>query len=103
LEAYVGAAAGVDWERVGGGDPAVRALVRAIRIGHAIYRPMHVALAGGVGIRLGRLLVEMRAAVEKDLTRVARAGWTLFVGENDFHAACGAARWTSVVTRAGRP
>ncbi len=98
LEAYVGAAAMVRYganplERLGVDDPPVRALVRAIRIGHAIYRPAHIGLAGGVGTRLARLLPEIRIAVDANLTSVARAGWTLFAGETDFHAACGAARY----------
>jgi hypothetical protein len=73
----------------------VRALVRAIRIAHAIYRPLHVCLTGGVGIRLKPLVAEIRAAVEKDLTSVARPGWTLTTGESDYHAACGVARYAS--------
>ena len=93
LEAYIGAAAGVDWNSVEVGAPAVRAIVSAIRIGHAIYRPQHVGLAGGVGIRLGRLLSGIKAAADDKLTRVARVGWTLFAGDSDYHAACGAARF----------
>jgi len=44
-------------------------------VAHAIYRPQHVCLTGGVGIRLRPLIPEIKAMVEKDLTRVARAGW----------------------------
>ena len=73
-------------------DPAMRALLRAIRIAHAIYRPHHVYLAGGVGIRLGRLAPELREAVARDLTNIARPDWTLSAGDSDFHAAQGAAR-----------
>jgi predicted NBD/HSP70 family sugar kinase len=73
-------------------DPAGRALVRTIRIAHALFRPHHVVLAGGVGTRLGRLLPELQAATNQNLTRIARAGWTLSVGESDFHNAAGAAR-----------
>ncbi|MDB5319919.1 MAG: glucokinase [Phycisphaerales bacterium] len=100
LEAYIGAAALA--ARYGGAeglaqltaaDPPVRALVRAIRVAHAIYRPQHVCLTGGVGIRLNPLVEQIKAAVEKDLTRVARAGWTLTTGESDYHAACGVARF----------
>lgn len=100
LEAYIGAAALA--ARYGGAeglaqltavDPPVRALVRAIRVAHAIYRPQHVCLTGGVGIRLNPLVEQIKAAVEKDLTRVARAGWTLTTGESDYHAACGVAHY----------
>ena len=78
--------------RMRAGDPPVRALARAIRICHAIYRPHHVCLAGGVGIRLTPLLPGLRAAVERDLTALARPGWTLTAGDSDFHAAAGAAK-----------
>jgi predicted NBD/HSP70 family sugar kinase len=100
LEAYIGAAAlaacygGAEGlAQLNAADPPVRALVRAIRVAHAIYRPQHVCLTGGVGIRLHPLVEPIKAAVEKDLTRVARAGWTLTTGENDYHAACGVARF----------
>ena len=102
LEAYIGAAAlaarygGADaLERLTVADPPVRALVRAIRIAHAIYRPQHVCLTGGVGIRLKPVAPQIKAAVEKDLTSVARPGWTLTTGESDYHAACGVARFAS--------
>jgi glucokinase len=73
-------------------DPAMLALVRAIRIAHALFRPHHVCLAGGIGIRLGGLAPALRAAVADRLTRIARPDWTLSVGDSDFHAARGAAR-----------
>ena len=99
LEAYIGGALlvknhGENWPaQLTAGDPPVRALVKAIRMAHAIYRPQHVCLAGGVGIRLERLLPQIRQRVETNLTRVARPGWSLFVGESDYHAASGIARW----------
>jgi predicted NBD/HSP70 family sugar kinase len=99
LEAYLGSAAlaaryGENAvERLNVGDPAIRALVRAIRIAHAIYRPRHVGLAGGVGIRLGRLLPLIKTEIDRNLTAVARADWDLFAGESDFHAACGVGRY----------
>lgn len=76
-------------------DPAQTpglALVQLLRIVHAVYRPAHIALLGGIGIRLAASLTAVRAAVAKDLTSVARPGWTLKTGKSDFHAACGAAR-----------
>jgi len=73
-------------------DPAGKALVRAIRIAHAMYRPHHVVVAGGVGIRLGRLRDLLQAAVNDQLTRIARPEWKLSFGEHDFHNAAGAAR-----------
>jgi predicted NBD/HSP70 family sugar kinase len=73
-------------------DPPMRALVRAVRIAHALFRPHHIYLAGGVGIRLGRLLPALRVAVAHHLTNIARPGWTIAVGDSDFHAAQGAAK-----------
>jgi hypothetical protein len=82
-----------DWsDRISVEDPPMQALIRAIRIAHALFRPHHVCLAGGVGIRLGALVPALRAAVNDRLTNIARADWTLSVGDSDFHAAQGAAR-----------
>jgi predicted NBD/HSP70 family sugar kinase len=102
LEGYVGAAALAERygpsgdtdpvERIESGDPPMLALAKTIRICHAIYRPRHVCLAGGLGIRIGRLLADLRTFVERDLTRLAREGWTLTTGDHDFHAAIGVAK-----------
>jgi glucokinase len=73
-------------------DACLHALARAIRIGHAMFRPHHVVLAGGVGIRLKPKLEILQKLVETDLTRIARPERTLQCGVTDFHAACGAAR-----------
>jgi predicted NBD/HSP70 family sugar kinase len=78
--------------RLTGDEPAILALIRTIRICHAIYRSHHVRLCGGVGTRLKHLLPVIRAKVETNLTSVARDGWTLACGDDDFHAARGAAR-----------
>jgi predicted NBD/HSP70 family sugar kinase len=100
LEAYIGTAALAGRygdanvvERLTIAEPPIAALVRGIRIGHAIYRPQHVCLTGGIGIRLSSIVGEIKGAVDDRLTRVAREGWTLFCGDSDFHAACGVARW----------
>jgi hypothetical protein len=98
LEGYIGAAAlkreyGEDFiRRLDADSPPFRALALAIRIGHAIYRPHHVCLAGGVGNALRPLLPALREAVDKDLTAIARRDWMLSCGEHDFHAAIGAAK-----------
>ena len=75
------------------GDEPLRALARAIRIGHAIYRPMHIALLGGVGVGLGvaGLLAYLREEVACGLTNVAVSGWKMECAESDMHAARGAA------------
>jgi len=100
LEGYIGVPAlkrvfGDDLSKVfpslTGDEPALLALVRTIRICHAIYRPHHVRLCGGIGTRLTHLLPAIRAKVEHHLTSVARSGWTLACGTDDFHAARGAA------------
>ena len=77
-------------------DVCMKALARAIRIGHALYRPNHVVLAGGVGIRLREKLPIIRTLVDTRLTSVARDDRTLQCAVNDFHAACGAARLSSL-------
>jgi glucokinase len=73
-------------------DAPILGLVRAIRIAHAIYRPAQVVLVGGVGIRLRHLAAEIDAAIRCKLTNVARSDWALWIGDDDFHAARGAAR-----------
>jgi glucokinase len=103
LEGYMGVAAlrqryGADADlntiiaKWTGDEPPLRALARSIRIAHAVYRPHHVVLAGGVGIRLKHLIPKIRALIEDKLTSVAREGWTLSTGDSDFHAAAGAAK-----------
>ena len=89
-------------ERFDGGEPAILALVRAIRIAHAVYRPMHICLGGGVGIRLKRLLPVLREMVDRNLTSLARSGYTLTCGDDDFHAARGAAMVAAEESRQGR-
>jgi predicted NBD/HSP70 family sugar kinase len=101
LEAYLGAAALLAQygenaaERLRAEDAPIRALVRAIRIAHAIYRPAQVGLAGGIGSRLGRLLPSIKKMIDTHLKCVARKSWTLITGDTDFHAAYGAARYAA--------
>jgi predicted NBD/HSP70 family sugar kinase len=99
LEGYLGVPALVKrygsmdefFARVTVNDAPIRALIRAIRICHAIYRPQHVLIVGGVGTRLSKLIPEMKRATDTNLTSVARKDWTLSAGDSDFHAALGAA------------
>jgi glucokinase len=77
-------------------DAPLRALARAIRICHAIYRPSHVVLVGGVGTRIRHLVPELKSAIDQDLTSVAMKEWALCAGDHDFHAALGAARLASL-------
>jgi predicted NBD/HSP70 family sugar kinase len=101
LEGYIGVPALVKkyggdvpeiLKKLGPDDSALKALARAIRICHGIYCPDHVALTGGLGIRMAHLLPVIRELVEKDLTRIAHKGWTMLTGQDDFHAARGVAR-----------
>jgi predicted NBD/HSP70 family sugar kinase len=107
LEGYIGAAAlrrrlgsGATADRLGIADAPIRALVRAIRICHALYRPHHVVLAGGIGIRLKHLILAIEDAVNQHLTGVARPQWTLAAADDDHHAASGAARLASLDAQA---
>lgn len=109
LEGYIGAPAlrarhgdPLRWlESLRGDEPELQALARAIRIGHAIYRPHVVALLGGLGIRLGHQLSAIDRLVRDGLTSLAVADWRIAVGDSDHHAARGAAdlaRATSATT-----
>jgi len=73
-------------------EPIMVALVRAIRIVHAIYVPDQVVLMGGVGIALQLQKVELVDAINDGLTSLANANWLLMFGDSPYHAACGAAR-----------
>ena len=101
LEGYVGVAAlrrdyGPDVSATvaafDGSEPPVRAVARAVRIAHAIFRPDHVCLCGGIGVRFAHLLPALRRHVDDRLTNLARPGWTLTCGGDDFDAARGAAQ-----------
>lgn len=72
--------------------PPLQALVQAIRIAHAIYRPQRIALLGGVGLALADRVDDLHAAASAGLTSLARPGWTLEPGRSVWHAASGAAR-----------
>ncbi len=79
-------------------DPSkapLAALVRLLRIAHAVYRPQVIAVLGGVGTRLAPVLARTHQEVSRGLTGIARTDWTLRAGSSDFHAAMGAARLTS--------
>lgn len=73
-------------------DPPLRALARAIRIAHAIYRPHHICLAGGIGNLFRPLLPALRESISMHLSQIARPDWTLTCGDDDYHAARGAAK-----------
>jgi hypothetical protein len=73
--------------RFTGEEPPMLALALAIRIAHAIYRPDHICLCGGIGIRLKHLIPKLKKTVESQLTSLARPGWNLTTGDDIFHAA----------------
>lgn len=99
LEGYIGAPAlrarhgdPLRWlQSLRGDEPELHALARAIRIGHAIYRPSVVALLGGLGIRLAPHLRAIDRLVRDGLTSLAIADWRLAAGDSDHHAARGVA------------
>ena len=101
LEGYLGVAAlrsryGPDFiaamPKLPVSEPPLRALIRALRIAHALYRPQHIILAGGIGLSLAGRLGELHAATSQNLTRIARPGWQLTCADHLHHAAIGAAR-----------
>ncbi len=98
VEAYLGADArrGREAASFEMDDPAMHALVRLLRISHAMYRPHHIALLGGFGRRLWHLNNELMHATNQRLTNLARPGWRLHFGDDDFHAARGAARLAAI-------
>jgi predicted NBD/HSP70 family sugar kinase len=104
LEGYIGATAlrqryGEKFAKIlptlDASAPPLLALARTIRISHAMYRPHHVILAGGIGIALQPVLPIVRELTQKSLTSIARPGWTLACGDGDYHAAIGAARYAA--------
>ncbi|USO00255.1 MAG: ROK family protein [Phycisphaeraceae bacterium] len=102
LEAYVGwpalvgrfgengAAAGI--AAMGPDDPVVLALVRAIRVCHALYKPDVIRLVGGVGALFEPRLTLLLAQVADGLTGVARPSWRLETMDDPYIAALGAAQ-----------
>lgn len=103
LEAYIGLPALVKrygceqdprkiFECMKAGEEPLRALARAIRIAHAIYKPQHVALLGGIGVGLGVAghAEYLHGEISRGLTSVALPGWTLECATTDMHAARGA-------------
>lgn len=75
-------------------DRAIRALVRAIRIGHAMYKPGVIRLVGGVGALFEPLVPVLHSAASDRLTGVARPGWQLETMNDPSLAAIGAA-WSA--------
>ena len=73
-------------------DPCMRALVRAMRVVHAIHAPDTIVLAGGVGIGLRSRRDAIRKLVNDGLTTLANPDWRLMFGDSLYHAAGGAAR-----------
>ncbi len=72
-------------------DPILIALVRAIRIVHAIYVPDRIVLMGGVGIALQPKRDELDSTIRDGLTTLAKPNWMLAFGDSIYHAARGAA------------
>jgi predicted NBD/HSP70 family sugar kinase len=73
-------------------QPHLRALARALRIAHALFRPSTIILLGGTGIALRPAVGVLHSMTSARLTRVADPDWRLLCGMDVFHAARGAAR-----------
>lgn len=73
-------------------EPMMIAIVRMIRVVHAIYVPDQVVLMGGVGNALESRKAELESTICDGLTSLAKPGWKLMFGDSPFHAARGAAR-----------
>ncbi len=76
-------------------DPFMRALVRGLRLIHAIYTPSTITIAGGIGLLLSDHADALRHDVSQGLTSLAFPDWTLQFGGSLYHAALGAARLAS--------
>lgn len=99
LEAIIGAEAlrraGIDLDTDTITLPAAHhaALTSAVRTCHAIYRPNHITLLGGIGMRFNIM------ALKDSLTEtpLARTNWTLTTGWTTYHAAQGVAHLASTL------
>lgn len=98
LHARLGVPAGADLPPLAPDDRAVRALIRLLRIAHAVYRPDVVALLGGVSFAVAHLDAELRSRVSDGLTSVARPDWRLTFAEDGYHASRGAARLAAIAS-----
>jgi len=74
---------------------AMTAIVRMIRVVHAIYVPDQIVLMGGIGIALKPLQIQLQTVVNDGLTSLANPSWRLMFGDSPYHAARGAARSVS--------
>lgn len=99
LEGYIGASA--LRKRFGDADDSIllglqrdhvplRALARAIRMVHVMYRPDSIVLLGGLGHRLRDTTLD--EYVNDKLSSLARPNARLLFGVDDYHAARGAAK-----------
>lgn len=73
-------------------DPPMQALVRALKIVHAIYQPHRIALLGGVGLALKSHQGMIAEMVSEGLTPLADKDWVIEFASSPFCAARGAAK-----------
>ncbi len=103
LESYIGAPAlnaidpegELNLDQLSAHDPAIRALVHALRVVHAIYQPDRIVLLGGVGNALKTHRELLHNLVCDGLTQLSARDWALEFGESHFHAAMGAAKYAA--------
>ena len=73
-------------------DPICQALIRMIRIVHAIYTPNQIVLMGGIGSAFSVHQEQIYALANEGLTPLACSSWTLDFADHPYFAAIGAAR-----------
>ncbi len=73
-------------------EPTMIAIVRMIRVVHAIYVPDRIVLIGGVGMALKPLQNKLQTTINDGLTSLANPNWELMFGDSPYHAARGVAR-----------
>jgi predicted NBD/HSP70 family sugar kinase len=73
-------------------DPPMLAIVRALRVVHAIYQPSRIALLGGVGMAFHPYLHTLKELVDNGLTPLACQDWLIESAVSTHHAARGAAK-----------
>jgi len=100
LESFVGASSLAPWigesglnlDSLSPTDPPMVAIVRALRVVHAIYQPDRIVLLGGVGMALRSQIPTIQSLVNDGLTPLACQGWTIGSATTTHHAARGAAK-----------
>jgi len=73
-------------------DPICQALIRMLRIVHAMYTPDQIVLMGGIGSAFSDHQEQIYALVNDGLTPLACSSWALAFADHPYFAAIGAAK-----------